>query len=202
MTQVVLASASPRRQALLAQMGLRFEVCPSDADETLDDGMTPAEAAMVLARRKAAVVAAQYPEALVIAADTLVAADGALLGKPADVEEAAAMLRCLSGREHQVVTGLCVVYHGEERVACESTAVCFVELSDADIARYVRTGEPLDKAGAYGIQGRAGVFVSSIRGCYYNVMGLPLVRLRAMLCDLLGLRGYDALIRWEEGETV
>lgn len=202
MIDVVLASASPRRSQLLAQMGLRFTVSPSNADETLHEPMIPAAAAQELARRKAAVARMRHPGALVIAADTLVAVDGALLGKPADEADAAAMLRRLSGREHDVVTGLCVAWQGTLRCACESTAVCFDTLREGEIARYIRTGEPLDKAGAYGIQGRAGVFVSGIRGCYYNVMGLPLARLKALLIDTLGSDGYDELITWEEGESL
>lgn len=200
MIQVILASASPRRRALLEQMGLRFAIVPSDADETLRPGLTPQNAAGELARRKAAVVAEKYPQALVIAADTLVAVDGALLGKPQDARDAADMLRRLSSREHEVVTGLCVAWQGRQHMACESTAVRFDALREEEIDRYIRTGEPLDKAGAYGIQGRAGVFVSDIRGCYYNVMGLPLARLKALLMEVLGTEQYDGLICWEEGE--
>lgn len=202
MMDVILASSSPRRRALLEQMGLRFAVVPSDADETLRPGLPPQQAAGELARRKAAVIAEQYPQALVIAADTLVAVDGVLLGKPLDTQDAADMLRHLSGREHEVVTGLCVVWQGRQHVACESTAVRFDTLREEEIDRYIRTGEPMDKAGAYGIQGRAGVFVSGIRGCYYNVMGLPLARLKALLMEALGMEQYDGLICWEEGETL
>ena len=201
MTRIILASASPRRRALLEQMGLRFTVVPSDADETVAAGLTPQQAAEDLARRKAAVVALDHPQALVIAADTLVAVDGALLGKPQDAQDAVGMLRRLSGREHEVVTGLCVAWQGALHSVCESTAVCFEPLRLEEIERYVRTGEPLDKAGAYGIQGRAGVFVSGIRGCYYNVMGLPLARLKALLLQAVGFEAYDGLICWEEGES-
>ncbi len=202
MTQVVLASGSPRRRQLLELMGLSFRVSPTDADESLTDGEDPARSAQELARRKALAAAAHWPQAVVIAADTLVAVDGEPLGKPETPERAAAMLRRLSGREHEVLTGLCVAWRGSLRCTCERTLVRFEPLSDAEIDRYVRTGEPMDKAGAYGIQGRAGVFVSGIRGCYYNVMGLPLARLKALLTETLGPEDYDKLITWEEGEAI
>lgn len=193
---IVLASASPRRRELLAQMGLKFRVEPADADETLPEDAQPAEAASLLARRKAEAAAAEWPKALVIAADTLVVVDGRILGKPADEREAAEMLRLLRAREHTVATGVCVAFNGLLHSACELTKVRFDFMTDGDIGNYVRTGEPMDKAGAYGIQGRAGVFISGIEGCWYNVMGLPLAALQKLLEQALGADGFRALIAW------
>jgi septum formation protein len=195
---IVLASASPRRKQLLEQMGLTFRVKPVDADETLPGGAAAEQAATLLARRKAEMAAEDEPEALVIAADTLVAVGGRILGKPADALQAAEMLRMLSGRAHDVVTCVCVAWQGKIHSASERTRVHFDTMADGDIGNYVSTGEPLDKAGAYGIQGRAGVFISGIEGCYYNVMGLPLAALRKLLEQALGCDGYRALITWKE----
>jgi septum formation protein len=194
----VLASASPRRKQLLGQMGLAFRVKPVDADETLPDGAAPGRAAAMLARRKAEMAMLTEPEALVIAADTLVVVGGHILGKPADALNAAEMLRMLSGRAHDVVTCVCVAWKGRIYSASERTRVRFDSMTDGDIGNYVSTGEPLDKAGAYGIQGRAGVFISGIEGCYYNVMGLPLAALRKLLEQALGFDGYRALISWKD----
>ncbi len=199
MRQVILASASPRRSQLLGQMGLTFRVVPADADETLPSGMPPAQAVTLLAQRKAELVAAGQPDALVIAADTVVAVEGDILGKPADREEAAAMLRCLSGRQHEVLTGLCLAVDGRIHTAAERTLVCFDPWSEVDIASYVASGEPMDKAGAYGIQGLAGMFVSGIEGCYYNVMGLPLSALRRLLIGALGENEFRQLAPWPGG---
>lgn len=197
---VVLASASPRRQQLLGQMGLRFRVKPMDVDETLPKGASPEEAATELARLKARAATEGEPAALVITADTLVAVGGRILGKPADEDQAREMLRMLRGRMHEVATGVCVAWQGKLYSACEQTRVCFDDMTDEDIFNYVSTGEPLDKAGAYGIQGRAGVFISRIEGCYYNVMGLPLATLKKLLEQALGAEGFRALISWR-GET-
>jgi septum formation protein len=194
---IVLASGSPRRKQLLEQMGLSFRVKQTDADETLPEGAPPDEAATELARRKAAVAVEKEPKALVIAADTIVIVGGKILGKPADEREAAEMLKMLRGRTHEVATGVCVAWQGVYRTACECTDVTFDDMTDADIGHYVSTGEPLDKAGAYGIQGRAGVFISRIEGCWYNVMGLPLAALRNLLEQALGAEGFRALISWK-----
>jgi septum formation protein len=193
---ILLASSSPRRSQLLGQMGLCFRVKPMDADETLPEGASPEEAALVLARRKAWAAMECEPEALVIAADTLVVAAGRILGKPADSLEAAEMLRILRGCVHEVVTGVCVAWKGRLLTACERTSVSFDHMTDVDIDNYVSTGEPLDKAGAYGIQGRAGVFINRIEGCYYNVMGLPLATLKKLLEQALGENGFRLLISW------
>ena len=181
--EIVLASGSPRRRQLLEQIGLTgFRVLPSDADESLPDGIAPGEAVERLSARKGAAVAAQArPGALVIAADTVVALDGAILGKPRDQGEAREMLSALSGRTHQVYTGVSLFYQGERRTEHEVTAVTFRPLSQEEIAAYVATGEPMDKAGAYGIQGLGALLVERLEGDYFNVMGLPLCRLGRML---------------------
>jgi septum formation protein len=189
-TRLILASGSPRREALMRQVGLRFEVEPSDADESLPEGVPAAESAEQLALKKARQVAAGRTEGLIIGADTVVVVDGRILGKPSGPEEASAMIRRLSGREHQVITGIAVVdaATAESRSDSVSTDVCFALLSDEIIERYVATGEPLDKAGGYGIQGYAALLVEAIRGDYNNVVGLPVRR----LAELLGEFGYDA----------
>lgn len=172
---LVLASASPRRKHLLAHLGLTFDVVPTDADETWPD-LEPGPAAEDVALRKAQAV--DRPEALVLAADTVVVLDGEILGKPADSDEAAATLRRLSGRTHTVVTGIALAYDGRTHTAHEQTRVTFADLSDAEIAAYVATGSSLDKAGSYGIQDEGGAFlVSGVQGDYFNVIGLPLRRL-------------------------
>jgi septum formation protein len=195
--QLVLASASPRRAALLRQVGWSFTIWPTGAeDETR--GAVPASPAAggpgwtldaVRARvRQAALDKARpavdaQPEAVVIAADTMVVVDGVALGKPADASEATAMLHRLSGRAHQVTTGVVVAQGraGLVLVEDETTTVWFRQLSPDEITRYVATGEPMDKAGAYGIQGRAALFVERLEGDYFTVVGLPLARLARML---------------------
>ena len=181
--EIVLASGSPRRRQLLEQIGLTgFRVLASDADESLPDGIAPGEAVERLSARKGAAVAAQArPGALVIAADTVVALDGAILGKPRDEGEAREMLSALSGRTHQVYTGVSLFHPGGRRTEHEVTAVTFRPLSREEIAAYVATGEPMDKAGAYGIQGLGALLVERLEGDYFNVMGLPLCRLGRML---------------------
>ena len=178
---IVLASASPRRRELLEMMGLEFEIVPAK-DELDAEGLPPAEAVAKIALGKAMSVANLRAENdLVIAADTLVCLDGELLGKPKDEAEAFAMLKKLSGNEHQVYTGV-AVSQGDKSVSCaEMTKVRFCRMSDEDIKNYIATFEPMDKAGAYGIQGKGAVFIEGIEGDYFNVMGLPLHRLSLML---------------------
>ncbi len=190
MARLILASQSPRREALLKQAGLDFEIVPSDLEEELAPGIPPAEAAALLALDKARSVARQRRNGLVIGADTVVVVDGQLLGKPAGPEEARGMLRLLSGREHQVTTGIAVVdaASGQSRSSSVTTDVRFVPLSEEIIDRYVATKEPLDKAGAYGIQGFGALLIEGVSGDYNNVVGLPLRR----LAELLGEFGYDA----------
>ena len=193
---IVLASRSPRRRQLLERMGLRdFRIVCSDADETASPGLTPPALVEALSARKAAAV--QHAAAagdLIIAADTVVALDGRVLGKPADGPDAFAMLSALSGRRHQVYTGLTVVCGAQRLTEHEVTAVTFRSLSSAEICAYIATGEPMDKAGAYGIQGRGALFVEGIEGDYYNVMGLPVCRLGRIPARL----GVDCARLWSE----
>jgi len=176
---IVLASASPRRRELLALLGLTFEVAPADLDETWRNGEAPAAHAERLAREKAA--ARARPGAVAIGSDTIVVIDGEILGKPRDAAEAAAMLRRLSGREHEVFTGVAVSFGGKAASGAARTVVRFRPLDDATIRAYVATGEPMDKAGAYGIQGYGAVLVERIDGDYFTVMGLGLVLLTGLL---------------------
>ena len=193
---IVLASRSPRRRQLLEQMGLRdFRIVSSGADETASPGLTPPALVEALSARKAAAV--QHAAAagdLIIAADTVVALDGRILGKPADGPDAFAMLSAHAGRRPQVYTGLTVVCGAQRLTEHEVTAVTFRSLSSAEICAYIATGEPMDKAGAYGIQGRGALFVEGIEGDYYNVMGLPVCRLGRILARL----GVDCARLWSE----
>lgn len=181
--KIVLASASPRRKQLLSQMGLEFEVVPSDIDEKLPADLPYEEAVQELAFKKASHVASLIDgHRLVIGADTIVVKDK-VLGKPKDKDDACEILYRLQGQSHEVVTGLAVVDNltGKFKKSFEKTIVEMAPLSMEEIEQYVLTGEPMDKAGAYGIQGLAGIFISRIIGCYYNVVGLPIHRLWMML---------------------
>ena len=182
---VVLASASPRRRELLTRMGLDFEVIVSEADEGLEDGTPPAEGVRTVAERKARAVLPLAPDALVIAADTTVDLDGTSLGKPRSEAEARAMLASLSGRTHAVHTGVAVAYRGRLLTAVDTTAVTFRTLGEDEIRAYVATGEPMDKAGAYGIQGKGGALVAATDGDFDNVVGLPCRLLARLLAEVL-----------------
>ena len=188
--QIILASASPRREALLAQVGLPFRVEPSGVDEDKPRRTgDPASFVEQAALAKAEEVAARIRNGLVLGADTVVVIGRRVLGKPASAAQARRMLERLSGATHQVYTGLALVrVKGgkvtRRRTAHEVTAVTMCHLTPEDVAAYVATGEPLDKAGAYGIQGRGAVLIERIEGCYYNVVGLPLARLARMLEEL------------------
>ena len=180
--RIILASQSPRRRELLERMGIRdFEVLPARGEELADPSLPPAELVEELSRRKCAEVAAGRPEDLVIAADTMVAVNNRVLGKPRTEDDAARMLATLSGRLHFVYTGVTVARGERMLTQHEMTSVRFRTLTQADIIRYIATGEPMDKAGAYGIQGYGSVLVEGISGDYYNVMGLPVCRLARML---------------------
>lgn len=187
--RLILASASPRRRELLAQAGFCFEVVPADVPELLKPGEDPIRFVTRLAREKAEAVAASRPitpDTIVLGADTIVVVDEEVLGKPQDAADAARMLRRLSGQTHQVITGVCLAKGRERQRAAEVTFVRFSTLSDAEIDAYVATGEPLDKAGAYAIQGRAGRWVPRIHGCYFNVVGLPLALISSMIEAMQG----------------
>ena len=179
--RVILASASPRRRELLTLVGIGHEVRPADLDEAVLPGEDPVAYVDRVARDKASTVAAHVPDTVVIAADTTVVLDGEIIAKPADATDAAAMLRRLSGRAHVVHTGMAVSYAGRLVSAVESGGVSFRALTDPDIAAYVATREPLDKAGAYGIQGYGATIVERVDGDYFSVMGLGLRRLVALL---------------------
>ncbi|MDP9177219.1 MAG: Maf family protein [Gemmatimonadota bacterium] len=187
--KVVLASSSPRRHELLRLIGVEHHVIPADVDESQAPGEKPDAHAERLARTKAEAVAADRPQSLVIGADTIVVVDERILGKPRDVADAARMLRILSNRTHVVMTAVAVSLSGRTLSLVEKVAVTFRELSDDEIARYIATGEPMDKAGAYGIQGYGATIVRRIEGDYFAVMGLSLVRLVDLMAEL-GVR-YD-----------
>ncbi len=178
---LVLASASPRRQELLRSAGISFEVQPADIPENALPGEAAKDCAERLARDKALAVASQRPHDFILGADTVVVVDGQILGKPTDAADAARMLRLLSGREHQVITGVCLVVSAQPSVASETTLVTVDELTDKDIADYVASGEPMDKAGAYAIQGLASRWIPRIEGDYSNVVGLPVALVLRML---------------------
>lgn len=180
---LLLASASPRRVTLLQQAGAVFTVADPGPDRAWPGRAEPRHGVRALALDKAKRVAARRPESLVIGADTVVVLRGQRLGKPRDAEEARSMLRRLHGRRHEVWTGIAVVRGEEQRTAAEFTVVHMARFSDADLEDYVNSGEPLDKAGAYGIQGLAGQFIRRIEGDYTTVVGLPLARLRALLAE-------------------
>jgi septum formation protein len=184
--RVILASASPRRRELLTLIGIEHEVMPANIDETLLNGETAVGHALRLAVEKADVIARQVPDAVVIAADTIVVVDGDILGKPRAREEATAMLRRLSGRSHRVHTAVAVAADRRHESAVESVDVTFRALTDEEIAAYVATGEPMDKAGAYGIQGYGATIVERVDGDYFSVMGLGLRR----LIELLARAGF------------
>lgn len=183
--RILLASASPRRLDLLRALGLTPEVRPADVDETLLPGEDPHEAAERLARAKAAKVAGGAPAgAVVLAADTIVVLDGEALGKPRDAEDARRMLRALRGRSHDVVTGVALARDGRLVSGRETTEVVFAPMTDEEVDAYVASGEPADKAGAYGIQGKAAAFIERIEGSYSGVMGLPLFETAELLKEM------------------
>ena len=181
---LILASASPRRRDFLKQMGISFRVCPARGEEKIQPGWHPEEVASHLAKQKAWEVAARHPKDTVIGADTIVVLGSEVLGKPKDKEQAAHMLSMLSGKTHQVMTGVWVILGGIEYGFVQNTDVSFYPLTGLDIKRYVDTGEPMDKAGAYGIQGLGMALVEGIQGDYTNVVGLPVARLLRLLREL------------------
>jgi septum formation protein len=183
MRRLILASASPRRRELLAQAGYAFEVRPAHVNEDLRPDEDPIAYVVRLSRDKAQAVynSLNDPHATVLGADTTVTLDGHILAKPEDAADAARMLRLLSGRTHRVITGVALATATGIEVAAEVTGVQFLTLSHAEIAAYIATGEPMDKAGAYGIQGLAAKWIPRVEGCYFNVVGLPLALVATML---------------------
>ena len=177
---LILASQSPRRRELLGLTGLDFTIRVADIDETMDLSKAPYDEVARVSRLKALAVA-RKPEDVVVAADTLVVCDHQVLGKPRNEADAFRMLRLLSGRDHQVMTGMTVL-RGDEAITCtEVTDIHFRDLSDGEIRAYIATGDPMDKAGSYGVQGGAALFVTRLEGDFYNVMGLPVCRLALIL---------------------
>ncbi len=198
MPRIILASQSPRRRQLLEQIGVEeFDILIPEADESYDPSLPPEEIVCSICRKKAdaARALACDGDAVIIAADTMVFLDGLRLGKPHSREEAFAMLSALSGRTHHVCTGVTVCRGERCETRAETTEVCFRPMTDAEKWDYIRTGEPMDKAGAYGVQGKAALFVSGIRGDYFNVMGLPLHLLGQMLA------GFGVALFSEEADT-
>lgn len=171
--KIILASASPRRRELMAFITENFEIITADVDETIDSGMTPSQAVMLLSRKKAEAVSDRYKGRIVIGADTVVVCDDKILGKPRDREHAREMLRMLSGRSHNVLTGVTVTDGEKTDTFYVSSLVKFYELTEEEIIFYAESGEPDDKAGAYAIQGKGSLFVEKIDGDYFNIVGFP-----------------------------
>lgn len=179
---IILASKSPRRQELLLKLGLSFAVMTENIDETMNPNIPLRQEICRVSRLKAEAVSSRVTENdIIISADTIVCIDEKRLGKPKDKQDADQMLHSLSGRSHEVVSGICVMQGKQIETACVTTIIHFRNLSDEEISSYIATGEPMDKAGAYGIQGLASIFVDRLDGDYYNVMGLPLCTLSEML---------------------
>ncbi len=190
MPPLILASRSPRRSQLLKQMGFRFEVITSPVDENIDIS-DPVEVVKILSRMKAEAVLHKRSEGLIVGADTVVALNGKILGKPKDPQEAGDMLRLLSNNTHEVFTGFTIIeVNGRSVSDYERTAVTFHAIDEWEIGNYIATGSPMDKAGAYGIQDRSGLFVEKIDGCFYNVVGFPLTRF------------YEQLKKWYLPEAI
>ena len=176
MKHIILASASPRRKEILELADLKFDVMPSDAQE-ITTKTAPNEVVMELASIKAKdIYKKSEKQSMIVGADTVVAYQGQILGKPTDKADAKRMLTMLSGQTHEVYTGVCVIEDGKTKTFYEETKVTFYEISEDEIERYIETGEPMDKAGSYGIQGKAAVFIKGIEGDYYNVVGFPIAR--------------------------
>ena len=183
----LLASQSPRRAELMKYITDEFEILPSDCDETVPDGIEPEEIPELLAARKALSVSRLKKDRLVIGCDTVVIIDGVILGKPHTPDRAISMLKALSGRAHTVVSGVCICYKGKTMSFSQKTLVSFYELFEEEIRDYVQSCKPLDKAGAYGIQDKGGLFVREISGDYYNIVGLPVARLKREIDKLVSI---------------
>ena len=185
--KLILASKSPRRVEILHNIGAEFEIIPANTDESVEDGTPVSDAVMEISKRKALCVLENHKDAFIISADTVVTTDGEIIGKPKDKNHAFRILKSLSGKSHTVLTGftLCT----KDKVYCSyvSTEVDFKELTDDEIYRYIESGEPMDKAGAYGIQEKGSVFVTGIRGDYFNVMGLPVCKITELAKKEFGI---------------
>ena len=188
MKKFIVASASPRRRELLSNAGFSFEIIPSDADETLPEGIGTEEAVCLLAERKALCVLSDREDSVVLGCDTVVVLDDVILGKPSDREDAKRMIRMLSGRSHQVITAVCIAEKGRKETFCNVTEVEFYPLGEDTVESYVATGESDDKAGAYGIQGFGAALVKGIKGDYFSVMGLPVAECVRVLSSF-GIEG-------------
>ena len=191
--RIVLASKSPRRREILSMLGLKFDIVSADADES-SELTDPAHLVRELSLRKARATKALLEQrgewnddTLIIASDTVVAVGGTILGKPRDEADAARMLTLLSGSTHQVISGVSLLYGARERADFDATSVHFCDMTSAEIEDYVSCGEPMDKAGAYAVQGLASVYIKGLEGDYFNVVGLPVHKLNTMLCELLGV---------------
>ena len=186
--KIILASKSPRRREILETMGVEFEIDVADVDESVSSELSPVEAVCEISKRKAQKVAERHADdVIVISADTVVVIDEKIIGKPKDKEDAFNIIKSLSGRTHQVYTGFTVCGKGKTKTDFEVTSVCFKTLCDDDIKRYVATGEPMDKAGAYGIQQKGNLFVEYIHGDYYNVVGFPISKICVTIKELFGI---------------
>lgn len=188
MSDFILASASPRRKELLEQCGYNFEIIPSECEESVPEGLSPKDIVEGLAYQKALDVYSMHPDRIVLGADTVVCFDGEILGKPKDEKDAKRMLKMLSGQTHEVRTGFALLGKGVEFVSSEAAMVTFFHLTDEQIDNYIKTGEPMDKAGAYGIQGKGAVLVRSVLGDYFNVVGLPVANVSRALAAI-GIHG-------------
>ncbi len=198
----ILASKSPRRKEILETIGLEFDIVTSDADESYEKGTAPQDIVMTLSARKAAAVknallmqGENLSDTVIIAADTVVYAAGEILGKPKDKEDAVRMLTMLSGSTHSVLTGITVIAEGVSASAYEETKVTFSAMTERETEWYAESGEPMDKAGAYAIQGYASMWIDKIDGCYFNVVGLPVSCLRRLLGRVLGIKLSDSITK-------
>lgn len=183
--KIILASASPRRKELMSLVSENFEIIPADIDEALPDNIRAEESAEYLACMKAEHIGRQHKGAVTVGCDTVVVCDGIVMGKPADEKDAERMLSALSGKAHKVITGVCLYSDNVKRSFSQVTEVEFYPLSEKEIADYVSSGEPMDKAGAYGIQGLGSLLVKGINGDYFNVVGLPAARLKRELDEFM-----------------
>ncbi len=187
--KIILASKSPRRKEILEKMGVDFVIDVADADESVGSELSPVEAVCEISKRKADAVFQRHEgeDCIIISADTVVVIDGKIIGKPKDENDAFNIIKSLSGRTHEVYTGFTVCGNGKSKTDFEVTKVHFKELCDDDIRRYVATGEPMDKAGAYGIQQKGNLFVEYIHGDYYNVVGFPISKICVTILELFGI---------------